>query len=148
MLRARLALIFGLLTPLMGQTGSVRFRITDPSGAVVTTAKATLLGPNEISLRTENVNEHLDIVFGGLPFGEQQFLLACVGFLPKRLTVNIPDSGEVRIEANLSVDPWGMEIDTISEEIPKPVTFPPVGMSVKAPSIKVSPKHRWWRIFR
>jgi hypothetical protein len=115
--RASIALIFGLLTPLMAQTGSIRFRVNDPTGVALDTAKATLLGPNESSIRTEKANKQFDIVFAGLPLGEHHFLLSDEGFLPRRLTVNVPNGDEARIEVTLQVDLSKIEILTFSEEI-------------------------------
>lgn len=100
----RTVLIGALLTaisPLMAQAGRVRIRVTDPTGAVIPTARASLLGPNDKPIRTAGANEVGEIVFTDLPLGDARFAVVEQGFPTRRLTALIQNGEEVKMEAAL-----------------------------------------------
>lgn len=101
--RSRRAVLVGArltaISPLMAQTGRVRIRVTDPAGAVVPTAQASLLGPDDKPIRTARANEVGEIVFTDLPLGDARFAVVEQGFRTRRLTALIRNGEEVRVEA-------------------------------------------------
>ncbi len=116
--RTRRAVLVGALltaiSPLMAQTGRVRIRVTDPSGAVVPGAVGSLLGTEDKPKKT--ANEAGEIVFTDLPFGDCRFTIATPGFKTRALTVTIRNGDEVKIEAVLDLGVSNMGV--IVEEVP------------------------------
>jgi hypothetical protein len=98
-----LGLLLTAISPLLAQTGRVRIRVTDPTGAVVPNARAYLLGPNDKPSQTAEANEAGEIVFTDLPIGNSRFEVTEMGFRTLRLTATIRDSEEVKIEAPLDI---------------------------------------------
>jgi Carboxypeptidase regulatory-like domain len=105
--RTRRAVLVGALltaiSPLMAQTGRVRIRVTDATGAVVPGAVASLLGADDKPVRTAQSDGMGEIEFGDLPFGDCRFTVATPGFQTRRLTVTIRNGDEVKIEATLEI---------------------------------------------
>jgi len=106
----------------MAQAGRVRIRVTDPTGAVVPTARASLLGSDDKPVRTEQVNESGEIIFTDLPLGDSRIAVVSPGFPTRRLTVTLRNGDEVRVETSLGVG-------FVGEIVP----------------IR---KRRWWQVFR
>lgn len=71
--RTRRAVLVGALltaiSPLMAQTGRVRIRVTDATGASIPGAVASLLGPDNKPMRTARADAMGQIVLTDLPFG-------------------------------------------------------------------------------
>jgi hypothetical protein len=87
----------------MAQTGSVRLRVLDPSGAVVITARASLLGPDGKAVRTVQVNKVGELVLTDLPSGDSQFLVSAIGFKDRRLTISVRNGDEVKLDTALEL---------------------------------------------
>jgi hypothetical protein len=107
--RTRRAVMVGALltaiSPLMAQTGRVRIRVTDATGAVVPGAVGSLLGTDDKSKKT--ANEAGEIVFTDLPFGDCRFTVAMPGFKNRSMTTTIRNGDEVKIEAVLEIGSMG-----------------------------------------
>jgi hypothetical protein len=132
------------ISPLMAQAGRVRIRVTDPTGAVIPTAQASLLGPDDKPTRTEQANESGEIVFADLPVGDCRFAVVSIGFATQRLTATLRNGDEVELETALQVGTVG-EFVTVQKTSPQPIAN-----GVPAPSTPPepkSPKRRWWKIF-
>jgi uncharacterized surface anchored protein len=91
----------------MAQTGRVRIRVTDVTGAVIPGAVVSLLGPDDKSVRTAQADEVGEIVFTGLPFGDCRFTVVAPGFKTRPLTITIRSGDELKIEAALEVGSMG-----------------------------------------
>jgi len=123
--RSRRAVLVGALltviSPLLAQSGRVRFRVTDETGAVVQGAEISLLNKeNEASL-TLHADSAGTAVFTGLPMGVARFTVASPGFPTIPVTVTISSSKEVKVWATLRL--------------------PPVGEVISAPARK---RRGWW----
>jgi hypothetical protein len=100
----RAVLVGALLTvvsPLLAQSGRVRFRVTDQSGTLFPNAEISLLNKASeasLTLRSDNAGT---AVFTGLPMGVARFTVASPGFLTIPVTVTISGGKEVKVWANL-----------------------------------------------
>lgn len=121
--RSRRAVLVGALltaiSPLMAQSGRVRIRVTDPSGAIVPGAKVSQVGSDRIPIQTATSDSSGEAVFANLPTGDCRFVVLSPGFAQRNLTVLISDTNEVKVETTL-------EISTIGEVV------------------QIVPKRRWW----
>ena len=146
--RSRRAVLAGALltaiSPLMAQTGRVRIRVTEATGAVVTTAEAALLGVDAKPIRTLRANDAGEIAWMDLPLGDCRFALIAPGFKARPLLVTLRNSDEVKIEATLEVGTVGtmVEVETVFVE---PAL--PSAASAPAQEPKRTKRRRWW-IFR
>ena len=115
--RNRRAILVGALlttvSPLFAQTGRVRIRVTDVTGAVVSGAEGSLLGADNKPKRTVRANDHGEIVWTDLPMGNCRFRVTMLGFRDRRLTVTLRNSDEVKIEAQLEVGALLGEVITV-----------------------------------
>lgn len=91
------------ISPLFAQTGGLRIRVTDPTGAVVPTAAVSLLGPDDHPIRTMEATETGEIVFTDLPLGASRFSVHSPGFRICRVGATIRDTDEQKVEARLEV---------------------------------------------
>jgi hypothetical protein len=112
--RSRRAVLVGamltLVSPLLAQSGRVRFRVTDPTGALFPDAEISLLNKaNEPSL-TMRSDGAGTAVFTGLPMGVARFTVASPGFLTIPVTVTISSGKEVKVWANLMLPVLGETI--------------------------------------
>lgn len=126
--RSRRAILIGAfltaISPLMAQSGRVRIRVTDVTGAVVPGAVAFLLGEDGKPTRTAYADEAGEIEFSELPMGDSRFNARRRGFKDLPLTVTVRNGDEMKVEAQLEVGSMG-------------------GAATALP-----PKHHWWQIFR
>jgi Carboxypeptidase regulatory-like domain len=106
---------------LWAQTGRVRIRVTDTTGAVVPMAQVSLLGADNQPMRTFSSNDAGETAWQDLPLGDSRFQVSMRGFNSQRLTVTVRDSNENTVEAKLEV--------------------------VSLPGI-LRAKRKWWQIFR
>jgi hypothetical protein len=151
--RSRRAVLVGALltaiSPLLAQTGRVRIRVIDATGAVVTTAEASLLGADAKPTKTVRANDAGEIAFSDLPFGECRFSVVALGFNTRPLLAILRNSDEVKLEAILDVG----SIGTVVSVEPATVETVPVeprqtpARSTPAPEPKRTKRKRWW-IFR
>lgn len=152
------------ISPLMAQSGRVRIRVIDASGAVISRADVSLLGVDgnpQRRLQTDDIGE---VVITDLPMGNSRVRISSPGFDTQPLTVTVRDSDELKVDAKLYVGTVGttvfvapIPVDSHAGQRPLPDldssdrvgTPPPLGA---APSSEVAqpspPKRRWWRIFR
>lgn len=107
----------------MAQTGRVRIRVTDVTGAIIPRAQVALLGPDDKPLRSEQADEMGEFVWTDLPFGESKMSVTSTGFETRRLIVTVRNSDEVKIDAQLRVGTMG---DAVTVRI----------------------RRHWWQIFR
>jgi hypothetical protein len=112
--RSRRAVLVGALltvvSPLLAQSGRVRFRVTDQSGALFPDAEISLLNKaNEASLTLRSDNTGT-AVFTGLPMGVARFTVASPGFLTIPVTVTISSGKEVKVWANIRLPLLGETI--------------------------------------
>jgi len=105
--RSRRAILVGAIltaiSPLMAQSGRVRIRVTDATGATVPSAEASLLGDRDQKLRTLPANAEGEIVFTDLPIGDVRFLIMCQGFMSLTITATIRNEEEMKLGARLDV---------------------------------------------
>jgi uncharacterized surface anchored protein len=88
----------------MAQTGRVRIRVTDPTGAVVPGAEVSVLGSDTMKpVRTERTNAAGEVAWTDLPFGDSRFTISQPGFRMRPLTVTLRDGDEVNLEAVLEL---------------------------------------------
>jgi hypothetical protein len=146
--RSRRAVLVGALltaiSPLMAQTGRVRIRVTDATGAVVTTAEASLVGADDKPTRTAQANGAGEIALMDLPFGDCRFAVVAPGFKKRPLTITIRNGDEVKIETALEVGSVGEFVMIESASVKTPPV--PAEISAPAPESK-RPKRRRWLIF-
>jgi hypothetical protein len=165
--RSRRAVLVGALltaiSPLLAQAGRVRIRVTDPTGAAVSAARASLLGPDNKPTRTERANEKGEIVFVDLPFGDSHFAVDCMGFQTSRLTATVKNGDEEQIETTLQVGMVGEFVTVRKEAVtikkPEPVAngspiSSPIPSDLPTAAVPAAPprtkpaKRRRWLIFR
>ncbi len=127
--RSRRAILVGALlttiSPLMAQSGRVRVRVTDATGAGVFGAQVSVLGPHGKPKWTEHTDAIGEVVLTDLPLGDSTLSAASPGFKSHPLTVTVRNGDEQRVDVKLE----GVEVVT--------------GMGVFSRR-----KRRWWRIFR
>jgi hypothetical protein len=95
------------ISPLMAQSGRVRIRVIDQTGAGLPTAEGSLLGPDSKPVRTVQANEKGEIVFMDLPTGDNRFAVYAMGFRTRHLTVTIQNDHEALIGTTLEVGSVG-----------------------------------------
>jgi hypothetical protein len=147
--RTRRAVLVGALltavSPLMAQTGRVRIRVTDATGAVITTAEGSLIRADDKPEQTAQANAAGEITLADLPLGNCRLEITATGFRKRPLTVTLRSDEEVKIETRL-------EVGSVGEF----VIFEPAStkMSPRAAAGSVTsaepkpPKRRRWLIFR
>jgi hypothetical protein len=96
------------ISPLMAQSGRVRIRVIDPTGAVLRNAEASVLGKDEKSILAGRTNKDGEIVLAGLPIGNSRITVTCQGFKNLRLIVTIQNADEIEVEAKLKFGPITM----------------------------------------
>jgi hypothetical protein len=92
-------------SPVGAQTGTVRVRVTDPTGAKVPRAIISVRGSHENIIRQEETDESGEIVLTGLPVGECVISVIKGGFLTVRRKVIIESAEEERVEVRLQLAP-------------------------------------------
>jgi len=106
----RTVLVGALLTvisPLMAQSGRVRIRVTDPTGAVIPGAEASLFGTDNQPKLIMKADDLGEIVLTDLPIGDSRVIVSCRGFSSLPLTVTVRNSDEVKVEARLVLGTMG-----------------------------------------
>jgi len=114
--RSRRAVLVGALltaiSPLMAQSGRVRIRVTDATGAVIPVAQACLLGRDDKPIRTAHANEVGEILFADLPLGDCRITVDAPQFIRQIVTTTLQGGDEAKLEVALRVGAVG-EIVTI-----------------------------------
>ncbi|HXP87568.1 MAG TPA: carboxypeptidase-like regulatory domain-containing protein [Bryobacteraceae bacterium] len=133
--RSRRAVLVGALltaiSPLLAQSGRVRFRVSDQTGALVPDAEISLLDKENKVLLTQHADNAGTAVFTGLPMGVARFTVASPGFSTMPVAVTISSGKEVKVWANLMLSVIGESI-----EVPAPE---PTGAAARKRKRK-----RWW----
>lgn len=161
--RSRRAILLGALltaaAPLFAQSGRLRIRVTDASGAVVSDAPVSVLG----TLATATTDETGEAVFTGLRLGDSQISIVVPGFKTFRSTVTIQGSGEQKLEATLQIGELVGEVVTVevagpsyvpsAQALDLPVGLPAGPSYLPAPQTPKRPppqrtKRPWWQILR
>jgi len=163
--RSRRAILVGALlttiSPLMAQSGRVRVRVTDSTGAGLFGAEVSLLGPDGKPQRTETADANGDVVLTDLPIGDLELSITCRGFNLRRLTVIVRSSDEVRVDAKLEVGFVGEIVEVYPKSVnnsgspgmmplPSELDPPPETVHVFHDRFNTGsprPKRRWWHIF-
>jgi hypothetical protein len=105
-----------LTCALWAQTGSVRFRVTDPSGAVIPGVEISLLGSSNQAIFTEKADGQGEITWTYLPLGESNFRVRTQGFLTSQLTVTIQSGDEQKADVTLQIP----ACNYLSDLLPQP----------------------------
>jgi hypothetical protein len=116
----------------MAQTGRVRIRVTDATGAVVPNAEVSLLGADEKATRTARTDAVGEAGLMDLPFGDCRFTVAASGFQTRRLTATIRNGDEVQLGARLELGSIGEVV--VVEAASVPIKGLPAPTEVSAPS--------------
>ncbi len=147
----------------MAQSGRLRIRVSDITGAVIPGAEVALLGMDGNALRTENANEQGEFIFSDLPIGNSRLRVSRRGFYSKPVTITLQNSEEVTLQVKLEVGSQGGAVRVEGHigppaELPHPLTLPAPKMvavpppDVTSPQVEVElplhPKRHWWQIFR
>ena len=96
-----------MISPLMAQSGRVRIRVTDPTGAVIPGAEASLFGTDNQPKLIMKADDLGEIVLTDLPIGDSRVIVSCRGFSSLPLTVTVRNSDEVKVEARLVLGTMG-----------------------------------------
>ncbi len=152
------------ISPLMAQSGRVRIRVIDASGAVIPRAEVSLLGVDGNPQRTLQADEMGEVVITDLPMGNSRVRISALGFDTQPLTVTVRNSDELKVDAKLYVGTVGtivsvepIRVDPHAGECPLPDLDPSERVGTQLPLVAASssefaqpspPKRRWWQIFR
>lgn len=104
--RSRRAVLVGALltaaSPLLAQSGRVRFRVTDWTGAPFPGADISLLNKDEarLTLHTDTAGA---VVFTDLPKGVARFTVASPGYRTIAVAVTISSGKEVKVWATITL---------------------------------------------
>jgi len=108
----------------MAQSGRVRIRVTDATGAAIPQAEASVLqGEFDYVASSGKANEEGEVILTDLPMGDLRLEVSCPGFANFSKTITVHNSDELKIDAKLEIGS--------------------IGTFVTVPS-----KRRWWHIFR
>jgi hypothetical protein len=155
--RSRREIFIGALltfaSPLFAQSGRVRFKVTDPSGAMIPGAEIERLGPDNKVLGTVETNAQGEVVWPDLPMGENIFRISREGFSSDHRTVMISGRNEVENVVALKVPNLIMgTIVTVEDPVPpglEPAGPLPERAQVLIPPPKIGRENRrLWRIFK
>jgi hypothetical protein len=156
--RSRRAILVGALltavSPLWAQTGRIRIRAVDMTGAVVPHATVSLLGAEDRPIRSATADERGESVRTDLPFGDSRISVTARGFTLFRQTITIRNSEEQVIEARLRVPEFTGEVVIIEQSSPseyiqhsQTLDGIPAPVSVPASPQAKPAKRKWWQIF-
>lgn len=131
--------------PVWAQAGAVVIRVTDPTGSVVPTAAASLLGANDRPVRTLTANGAGEILWNYLPLGERHFWVSAPVAFVQPITAAGADPKEQVVEARLGpvctrVEA-GTEVNTIHMPYSDSLDLAPAP-TLASPQQKPA-KHRW-----
>ena len=87
-----------MVSPLFAQSGRVRIRVTDASGAVIPSAEASLIGKDEKPTRTTKANQDGEILLTDLPIGDARVRVSCPGFVSHVVTVSVRNGDEAQVQ--------------------------------------------------
>jgi len=109
--RSRRAVLVGAIltaiSPLMAQSGRVRIRVMDETGALIPNAEVSLLGPDQKPVFTTRANESGEAVLTGLPIGDSRVSVSVRGFMTLVRIVTIQGTEELTVDATLKLGQMG-----------------------------------------
>lgn len=152
--RSRRSVLIGALltavSPLMAQSGRVRIKVKDATGAVMSRASAELLGADDKAIRSVDADENGDVIFTDLPMGNNRFRVYAPGFNSEILSITSVSVEEVKTETSLTVGSMGSVMEYKSDT--QPTTMPISGSlpdsSTSTPAVTVMgvvrKRRRWW----
>jgi hypothetical protein len=160
-LRSRRVILLGALltavSPLFAQSGRLRIRVTDATGAVVPNANISIKGTS-ITASTDVSGE---AIITDLPVGNSQISITVPGFRIFDSTVTIQARGEQKLQATLQIGELVGEVVRINPEDLSEQGNPAVNTiqmpysqtldlpQSTSPSTPSNPtKRHWWQIFR
>jgi len=121
--RSRRAVLIGAMltaiSPLMAQSGRVRIRVIDESGAVIPNAEVSLLGKDQKPVLTKRANEAGEVVLTDLPIGDSRVSVSVNGFRTLSLSVTIQSTDELTVNAKLQIGPVSMGVVVYAEPAEK-----------------------------
>lgn len=97
--------------PLLAQSGRVRIHVMDTASRAIPNAEASLFGNDGGSIPVGRANEDGEIVLAGIPAGDAKIRVTYNGFRPLLLTVHIPNTTELKLDARLEVGVWANTSD-------------------------------------
>jgi hypothetical protein len=114
--RSRRAVLIGValtaISPLMAQSGRVRIRVIDSTGAVVPLhPEAALIDKDGNAILSARANEAGEIVLTRLPIGDSRIRVTCAGFTHLTLIVTIRNGDELKVDAPLQLGTTGTAIE-------------------------------------
>jgi len=111
--RTRRAILVGALltavAPLFAQSGRLRIRVTDITGAAVPNATITIEN-TETKATTDGSGE---AILNGLPLGDSQVSITVPGFMTFRQTITVRGREEQKLEATLQIGGMMGEVVTV-----------------------------------
>ncbi|MGD0134084.1 MAG: carboxypeptidase-like regulatory domain-containing protein [Bryobacteraceae bacterium] len=143
----RVALVEALflsIGPLWAQSGSLRIRVKDRTGAVIPGASVLLLEIDGRIVNTKTADDGSGIIWTNLPLGYLRVKVSAPAFHSRQLTVNIRPGVEESLEARLEVAPIEdvPDVDTVQMPYSETLDLAPVPL---LPPTKPA-KRRWWQI--
>jgi hypothetical protein len=140
--RSRRAVLLGALlsaaAPLFAQSGRVRSRVTDATGAVVPGAEVSQLGKDGKTLRSQTADSVGEVVWTDLALGDTQFQVHCPGFKNLELAVTVLGSSEKSVEAQLEIGSTLGEVITVDflpgQPLPEERSWIPQTLDLPSPA--------------
>ena len=112
--RSRRAILFGALlsvvSPLFAASGRVRFRVKDPTGALVDGASVSLIGKDNQAIRTLRTEKNGELVWTDLLLGNSVFQCRAFGFESRPITITIRSPKELKVEVYLRMPTVGQTV--------------------------------------
>ncbi|MFN0107067.1 MAG: carboxypeptidase-like regulatory domain-containing protein [Bryobacteraceae bacterium] len=96
------AALLTTISPLLAQSGRLRFSVTDASEAIVVNAEVSISCADG-KRRTARTDAGGFAIFADLPFGDCQLSVASAGFQTARGTYTVKGSDETRVPVRLTV---------------------------------------------
>jgi uncharacterized surface anchored protein len=121
--RSRRAIQVGALltmaSPLFAQSGRVRIRVLDATGAPVPSAEVALLGADDKPVRKMRCDSNGEVAWTDLAIGNHRFRIDCPGFKVLFFTIVAESGNEVQKDAVLQVGEVGQVVVALSGNIKK-----------------------------
>ena len=148
--RTRRAIIVGAMltaiSPLMAQTGRLRIRVTDATGAALAgMAEVSLLSNDGTATSRARTNEIGEVRFEDLPIGDIRILVTCEGFISLSLTRTLLNTDESTLVVPLKVGAAIMG-GAVSADAPFAAILSRPREETIHPPTSTPPKkrRRWW----
>jgi hypothetical protein len=141
-----LGALLTIASPLFAQSGRVKIRVMDVTGALIPNAKVSLLGDNDNqTLRTVASDAKGEATLLDLPAGNNKLRVAAPGFQSLLLTVATLGESEVTRDAVLQIGTITMGIFL---EVPGVEPMKSPIRSQLDPEAKKPKRKHWWNFWR